>query len=139
MLYLFTGKIMGLSDFLGALLKIGGDLYSSSAHECAIGEVSRSDGGVGFYQNLFSCFLIPLRRKLSFFRFLPFNPSPRRYRSSVSKHRGEGIVPTAVTKLGILLSLPCHVVLRGVAHKSEQRRSWNTSRPFLLCLIEGSL
>ena len=59
-------------------------LYSSSAHECAIGEVSRSDGGVGFYQNLFSCFLIPLRRKLSFFRFLPFNPSPRRYRSSVS-------------------------------------------------------
>ena len=76
---------MGLSDFLGgALHKIGGDLYSSSAHECAIGEVSRSDGGVGFYQNLFSCFLIPLRRKLSFFRFLPFNPSPRRYRSSVS-------------------------------------------------------
>ena len=98
---------MGLSDFLGALLKIGGDLYSSSAHECAIGELSRSDGGVGFYQNLFSCFLIPLRRKLSFFRFLPFNPSPRRYRSSVSKHRGEGIIPTAVTKLGILLSLPC--------------------------------
>ena len=141
MLYFFTGKIMGLSDFLGALHKIGGRifmhltpllrngcffsvspifltqhpvmlrdtagekvrmflsccietlsdcneirnvLYSSSAHECAIGEVSRSDGGVGFYQNLFSCFLIPLRRKLSFFRFLPFNPSPRRYRSSVS-------------------------------------------------------
>ena len=38
---------MGLSDFLGgALHKIGGDLYSSSAHECAIGEVARSDGGV---------------------------------------------------------------------------------------------
>ena len=46
MLYFFTGKIMGLSDFLGgALHKIGGDLYSSSAHECAIGEVSvRTEG-----------------------------------------------------------------------------------------------
>ena len=51
MLYFFTGKIMGLSDFLGgALHKIGGDLYSSSAHECAIGEVSRSDGGVELSQ-----------------------------------------------------------------------------------------
>ena len=51
MLYFFTGKIMGLSDFLGgALHKIGGDLYSSSAHECAIGEVARSDGGVEYHQ-----------------------------------------------------------------------------------------
>ena len=38
-------------------------LYSSSAHECAIGEVSRSDGGVGFYQKSIQLF---------------FNPSPKK-------------------------------------------------------------
>ena len=145
MLYFFTGKIMGLSDFLGgALHKIGGDLYSSSAHECAIGEVSRSDGGVGFYQNLFSCFLIPLRRKLSFFRFLPFNPSPRRYAPLFlpyilrCKTQGRRNNTNSRNKIGYP-PLSAVFVLRGVAHRSEQGRSWNTSRPFLLCLIEGSL
>ena len=29
--------------------------------------------------------------------------------------------------------------ITGCPHRSEQRRSWNTSRPFLLCPIEGSL
>ena len=146
MLYLFTGKIMGLSDFLGALHKIGGDLYSSSAHECAIGEVSRSDGGVGFYQNLFSCFLIPLRRKLSFFRFLPFNPSPRRYAPLFlpyilrCKTQGRRNNTNSRNKIGYSpLHQPFPRSITGCPHRSEQRRSWNTSRPFLLCLIEGSL
>ena len=118
-------------------------LYSSSAHECAIGEVSRSDGGVGFYQKSIQLFLTPLRRKLS---FLPFNPSPRRYAPLFlpyilrCKTQGRRNNTNSRNKIGYSpLHQPFPRSITGCPHRSEQRRSWNTSRPFLLCLIEGSL
>ena len=71
-----------------------------------IGEVAHSDGGVKQYNNR-TIFLTPLLRNYRFFGLSPI--------FCVAKHRGEGAIPTAVTKLSPPLSLPCPVALQGAA------------------------
>ena len=111
-------------------------LYSSSAHECAIGEVSRSDGGVGFYQNLFSCFLTPLLVATAPL-FLPYilRCKTQGRRNSTNSRNKIGYPPLSAVlvlqgvhidrnrgEVGILLDLSFCVSLRGVYKERASNR-----------------